>query len=85
MTIADVLKKSNDAEEFARTFMAEQQKLADAEGVNVIVYMANAHGGILKPTITKLLKHAQAHPDKCPNDCAFQASLERLKEKYRVS
>ncbi|HEV2402650.1 MAG TPA: hypothetical protein VGS08_00425 [Candidatus Saccharimonadales bacterium] len=72
--------KADDSDEWARTFMAEQQKLADAEGVDLLVYMAHAHGGLLKPVVIKLLKHAKAHPDKCPDDCAFLASIRRLKK-----
>jgi hypothetical protein len=75
-------KNITKADQFASEFMAEQQRLADEAGVNLYVYLANSHGGILKPTIIKMIKHAQAHTDKCPEDCAFQASLKSLKEKY---
>ena len=76
--------KSKDMEAFAREFMAEQQRLADAAGMNVYVYMAQAHGGMLKGTIIKLLKHAQAHPKECPADCVFLASIKRLKKEYGI-
>jgi hypothetical protein len=74
-----------EKEEWARQFWAERQKEAEAAGMNVYTYMAQVDGGILKNTMTKLLRHAQAHPSTCPPDCAFQASLKRLKEQYGVS
>ncbi len=43
-----------DAEEFACKFTDEQQELADADEAHVLVYMANAHGGILKPSLNYL-------------------------------
>ena len=82
MTIDQDRDRAEDLEEFSRTFMAEQQKLADAAGMDVFTYMAQAHGGILKETIAKLTRHEQAHPKECPADCAFQTSLKRLKEEY---
>ncbi len=85
MIAVNASNKSNDSDEFVHKFWAEQKKLADAEGINVFAYLARANGGLLKPTIIKLLKHAQAHPNECPDDCAFQASIERLKEEYGVS
>lgn len=80
-----ITSKSEDKKASIKNFMTEQQKLADAAGMNVIEYMAQAEGGILKPTILKLLKHAQAHPKECPSDCTFQASLKKLKDKYSVA
>lgn len=68
-----------------KNLMAKQQKLADAAGINVIEYIAQAEGGILKPTLVKLLKHSQAHPKECPADCTFQASLQKLRDKYSVA
>ena len=63
-------------------FMAAEQKRADAAGMNLIEYMAQANGGILKETIGKMVRHAQDHPKECPLDCSFQASLKRLKAKH---
>ena len=76
---------TDDYEEWVATFMAEQQRLADKEGVHVLVYMARANGGMLKGVITKLLRHAQAHPNECPEDCAFQSSIKELKKRYGIS
>lgn len=76
--------KRKEVDEFVSTFMAEQQKLADAAGVHLLVYMAQAQGGILKETIVKMLKHARAHQDGCTPDCEYEASSEQLKEKYGV-
>ena len=77
--------KAKERDEWIERLMAEKQRQADEAGVPLLVYMANEHGGILKPVIIKLLKHAKAHPGECPDDCEFQASIERLKIKYRVS
>lgn len=65
--------------EWITQFMATEQKRADAAGMNLIEYMAQANGGILKETIGKMVRHARAHPVTCPSDCAFQASIKRLK------
>jgi hypothetical protein len=71
-------------QEWLTQFWAEEQKRADAAGMNIIEYQMQANGGILKPTILKMLRHTKAHPDVCPPDCAFQASIKRLKEQYRI-
>lgn len=71
-------------EEWARQFWAEREKEAKAAGMHVIQYMAQVDGGILKNTMAKLLLHAKDHPGTCPPDCAFQASIKRLKEQYGV-
>lgn len=76
---------SNQSEkEWIKQFMSEEQKRADALGMNIIEYQMQANGGILKPTILKLLRHAKAHPKTCPPDCAYQASIKKLKEQYGV-
>ena len=75
------MTNSRDMEKFVEEFMAEQKRLAEAEGKNVFRYMAEANGGILKNTMIKLLKHARAHPKECPPDCVFQASIRELKAK----
>lgn len=77
--------KIDDKQAFVKDFMAGQQKLADDAGMSVYEYMARAEGGILRDTMIKLGRHAQAHPNECPADCAFQASLTRLKKKYGVA
>lgn len=76
--------KTKELEEFANKFWADREKEAEAAGMHVIQYMAQVDGGILKNTMAKLLLHAKAHPDTCPPDCAFQASIKRLKEQYGV-
>jgi hypothetical protein len=63
-------------------FWADEQQRADVAGMNIIEYQMQANGGILRPVIIKILRHNKAHPDTCPADCAFQASLKRLKEQY---
>ena len=65
-------------------FWADEQKRADAAGMNIIEYQMRANGGILKPTILKLLSHAKAHPEACPSDCAYQASIKKLKAQYGI-
>lgn len=77
--------KIEDKQAFVKNFMTGQQKLADDVGMGVFEYMAQAEGGILRDTMIKLGKHAQAHPNVCPADCAFQASLTRLKKRYGVA
>jgi len=72
--------KTPKTEGWAEQFWADEQKRADAAGMNIIEYQMQAGGGIMKPTIIKILRHNQAHPDTCPPDCAFLASIERLKE-----
>jgi hypothetical protein len=61
---------------------ADEQQRADAAGMNIIEYQMQANDGLLKPVIIKILRHNKAHPDTCPPDCAFHASLKRLKEQY---
>lgn len=82
MTTDTTSKQSK--KEWIKQFMAEEQKRADALGMNIVEYQMQANGGILKPTILKLLRHAKAHPKTCPPDCAYQASIKRLKEQYGV-
>jgi hypothetical protein len=79
------LDKTKDKEEFAVEFMAKRQKLAADAGMSLYEYMCQVDGGILKNTMEKLARHEQAHPKECPADCAFQASIKRLKEEYQVS
>jgi hypothetical protein len=74
--------KTKELEDCANKFWADEQKRADAVGMNIIEYQMQANGGILKPTILKMLRHIKAHPKTCPPDCAFQASIKRLKEQY---
>lgn len=71
-------------QEWLKKFMAEEQVHADALGMNIIEYQMQAAGGVLKPTILKMLRHAKAHPKTCPPDCAFQRSLDELKKKHSV-
>lgn len=62
--------------------MAEEQKRADALGMNIVEYQMQVENSILKPTILKLLSHAKAHAETCPSDCAFQTPIKKLKEHY---
>jgi len=71
-------------DDWIKEFWAEREKEAAAAGMHVLQYMAQAEGGILKGTMAKLLLHAKAHPDVCPADCSFQASIKKLKEEYGV-
>ncbi len=80
-----VLGEAQPKQEWLKKFMAEEQARADALGMNIIEYQMQAEGGILKPTILKMLRHAKAHPKTCPPDCAFQRSLDELKKKYGTS
>ena len=68
-------------QEWLKKFMAEEQARADALGMHIIEYLMQAEGGILQPTIVKMLRHAKAHPNTCPPDCAFQPSLDKLKRR----
>lgn len=77
-------RKANECDAWIEKFMAEKQREAEEAGVPLLVYMAHEHGGILKPVVIKLLKHAKAHLGECPDDCAFQASLDRLSEEYKA-
>lgn len=72
-------------EEWVEQFWTDEQKRADEAGMNVIEYQMQANDGLLKPVINKLLLHNKAHPDTCPPDCAFQASIKKLKEEYSVA
>lgn len=76
--------KAKERNEWIEAFIAEKQRQADEAGVPLPVYMANELGGILKPVIIKMLKHIQAHPNECPADCAFQASIRKLRRKYGI-
>ena len=71
--------------EWLEKFMAKEQKRADAAGMNLIEYMAQANGGILKETIAKMVLHAKDHPTTCPPDCSFQASINKLKLEHNVA
>jgi hypothetical protein len=71
-------------EEWLKKFCAEEQKRADALGMNIIEYYMQVEDGLLRPTILKMLRHAKAHPKTCPPDCAFQRSFDELKKKYGV-
>lgn len=77
--------KEKELKVFAEQFWADEQKRADAAGMNIIEYQMQAEDGILKPVIIKLLKHQKAHPKTCPADCAFQASINKLKEQYSTN
>ena len=70
--------------EWLAKFQAEEQKRADAMGLNIIEYYMQVENGLLQPTILKLLCHAKAHPKTCPSDCAYQASIKKLEEKFDV-
>lgn len=72
-----ITSETQPKQEWLEKFWAERQKEAEAAGMHVIQYMAQADGGILKPTIIKMLRHAKAHPRACPSDCTFQASIKR--------
>jgi hypothetical protein len=84
MTVNEIMNEVQPREEWLEQFWAEEQKRADALGMNIIEYQMQANGGILRPTILKLLRHAKAHPTTCPPDCAFQTSMERLKEQCNI-
>lgn len=71
-------------QEWLTKFWADEQKRADAAGMNLIEYQMQANDGLLKPTILKILRHAKVHQKTCPADCAFQSGLKRLKEEYEV-
>jgi len=66
-------------------FWTDEQQRADAAGMNIIEYQMQANDGLLKPIIIKVLRHNKAHPDTCPADCAFQASIKRLKNKHDIA
>lgn len=76
--------KTKELQKFADKFWADQEELAKAAGMNVIEYLAQVENGLLRPTIAKMLLHSKAHPDICPADCAYQASIKKLKEQYDV-
>jgi hypothetical protein len=76
--------KAKELEEFTKQFWAEEQKRADAAGMSILEYQMQAEGGILRDTVIKMLRHAKAHPDTCPPDCALQASIKKLKEQYGI-
>lgn len=80
-----VTSKAKPNKEWLEKFWAEEQKRADVAGMNIIEYQMQANGGIMRPTILKLLRHAKAHPKTCPPDCTFQRSLDELKQKYGSS
>lgn len=82
--MTDTTTEAPQAEEWMERLWADEQKRADAAGMNIIEYQTQANDGLMKPVITKLLLHNKAHPDTCPSDCAFQASIERLKEQHGV-
>lgn len=82
--MTDAVRKVQPKEEWIEQFMAEEQKRADALGLNLIEYYMQVEDGLLRPTTIKLLRHAKAHPKTCPPDCAFQRSLDDLKKKYGV-
>lgn len=71
-------------EEWLKEFMAEEQKRADALGLNLIEYYMQVEDGLLRPTMFKMLRHAKAHPKSCPPGCTFQRSFDELKKKYSV-
>lgn len=74
--------KTKELQKFADKFWADQEERAKAAGMNVIKYLAQVENGMLRPTIAKMLLHSKAHPDTCPADCAFQASIAKLKSHY---
>ena len=76
--------KAKPNKEWLDKFWAEEQKRADAAGMHLIEYQMQANGGIMRPTILKMLHHNKAHPNTCPPDCVFQASIGRLKEQHDI-
>lgn len=76
--------KTKELEDFATKFWADEQKRADAAGMNITEYQMQANDGLLKSVILKILRHIKAHPNTCPPDCAWQQSMKELKEKYGV-
>ena len=80
-----ITNKSEDKRKAVKNIIAEQQKLADAAGMNLVEYLAQAEGGMLKDTMAKIVSHAHVHPKTCPPNCAFQTSLNRLKQKYEIA
>jgi hypothetical protein len=75
--------KEIESTAWAREFWAERQAEADYLGMDIYDYMSQVDGGMLSGVMRKLKLHAEDHPFKCPPDCEFMASLERLKKKYR--
>jgi hypothetical protein len=45
-------------------------------------YMSQVEGDALSGVMRKLQLQTEDHPYTCPPDCAFGASLERLKKKH---
>ncbi len=82
--MTDTTTKAPQTEKWIEHLWSDEQKRADAAGMNIIEYQMQANDGLLKPVITKLLRHNKAHPDVCPPDCAFQTSLKLLKEQYSI-
>jgi hypothetical protein len=82
--MTDITTKAPQTEEWIEQLWSDEQKRADAAGMNIIEYQMQANDGLLKPVITKLLRHNKAHPDTCPSDCAFQVSIKKLEEQYSI-
>jgi hypothetical protein len=81
-------QQSSEAEDIERelfviNFWAERHEEANYLGMDIYEYMSRVEGGMLSGVMRKLKLHAEDHPIKCPPDCEFVASLERLKEKYK--
>lgn len=74
--------KALDRQIWVRGFMADRQAEADYLGMDLLDYIAESHGGILRDVVAKIRRHAEAHPVSCPPDCAMKASLKRLKKKH---
>ena len=71
-------------QEWLTQFWADEQKRADAAGMNIIEYQMQANDGLLKPVIIKMLRHNKAHPKTCPPDCVWQESIKKLKKEFDV-
>jgi hypothetical protein len=77
------MASEEESRRWAQEFWTERQEEADYLGMDIYDYMSQVGGGMLSGVMHKLKLHAEAHPSECPPDCEFQASLKRLKEKYR--
>jgi len=82
---ATTMSKAQPKEEWIEQFMAEEQKRADALGLNLIEYYMQVEDGLLRPTMLKMLRHVKAHPDRCPSNCSFQTSIRKLKARHSTS
>lgn len=74
-----------ELEDFASKFWADQEEKAAAVGKNVYQYIIDISNGEMKPVLVKMLRHQLAHPNECPEDCAWQAVIRNLKKHYGIT